>query len=117
MATQARRALVRRQARVDALRPSLLGFAATNLAPRHASLAALAGRLDALSPLATLGRGYAVARSLEGQAMASVRDFTPGRAFDVLVADGAVRALATARRSGAPLDAVTGLREETSNDV
>ena len=117
MATQARRALVRRQVRVDALRPALLGFAATDLAPRHASLAALAGRLDALSPLATLGRGYAVARSLEGQAMASVRDFTPGRAFDVLVADGAVRALATARRSGAPLDAVTGLREETSNDV
>jgi exodeoxyribonuclease VII large subunit len=78
---------------------------------------ALAGRLDALSPLATLARGYAVARSLEGQAMASVEDFTPGRGFDVLLADGAVRALTIARRSGAPLDAVTGLQQETSNDV
>lgn len=117
MAVHARRALVRRHARVDALRPALLGFTATDLAPRHAAIQALAGRLDALSPLATLGRGYAVARSLEGQALASVEDFAPGRAFDVLLADGAVRALSVARRSGAPLDAVTGLQEETSNDV
>jgi len=117
MAAHARRGLVRRQARVEALRPALLGFAATGLAPRHAGVVALAGRLEALSPLATLARGYAVARSLEGQAMASVADFAPGLAFDVLLADGAVRASTVARRSGAPLDAVTGLQEETSNDV
>lgn len=80
-------------------------------------MAALAGRLDALSPLATLGRGYAVARSLEGQAMASVREFSPGRPFDLLLADGAVRAAVTARRSGAPLDAVTALQEGGSDDV
>ena len=117
MAAHARRGLVRRQARVEALRPALLGFAATGLAPRHAGVVALAGRLEALSPLATLARGYAVARSLEGHAMASVADFAPGLAFDVLLADGAVRASTVARRSGAPLDAVTGLQEETSNDV
>ncbi|MDZ7630733.1 MAG: exodeoxyribonuclease VII large subunit [Gemmatimonadaceae bacterium] len=117
MATHARRALLRRHAAVDALRPAVTAFAVADLAPRHAALATLAGRLDALSPLATLGRGYAVARSLDGRAMASVDDFHPGTAFDVLLADGAVRATATARRSGAPLDAVTGLREENTNDV
>jgi hypothetical protein len=37
--------------------------------------------------------------------------------FDVLLADGAVRATTNARRSGAPLDAVTGLREGVSDDV
>jgi exodeoxyribonuclease VII large subunit len=117
MATHSRRALQKHRARLDALRPGLLAFPVASLAPRRGELAALAGRLDALSPLATLGRGYAVARSLEGQALASVKDFRPGLPFDVLLADGAVRATANARRSGAPLDAVTGLREGVSDDV
>ncbi len=117
MATQSGRALSRTRARLEALRPALASFGVTNLAPRRGELAALAGRLDALSPLATLGRGYAVARSLDGLAMASVVDFQPGQPFDVLLADGAVRATANARRSGAPLDAVTGLREGVSDDV
>ncbi len=111
MATHSRRALQRRQSQLGTVLPMLTGFGLTQLSARHASVAALAGRLDALSPLATLGRGYAVARSLEGQALASVVDFPPGLSFDVLLADGAVRANATARRSGAPLDAVTALRE------
>jgi exodeoxyribonuclease VII large subunit len=110
MANHSRRALVRKGALVDGLRPGLTGFSQTVVAPKHAALVALAGRLDALSPLATLGRGYAVARSLDGVAMASVQDFQVGQPFDVLLADGAVRASTTARRSGAPLDAVTALQ-------
>lgn len=117
MATHVRRSVLRNQAQLDRLTPALQAFPATGIAPRHAALATLAGRLDALSPLATLGRGYAVARSLQGSAMASVADFQPGQSFDVLLVDGAVRALTTARRSGAPLDAVTGLREGASDDV
>ncbi len=117
MATHSRRALVRKRARLDGLRPALMSFSVADLAPRNAALATLAGRLDALSPLATLGRGYAVARSLDGLALASVEDFAPGLAFDVLLTDGAVRATTVARRSGAPLDAVTALREEGANDV
>lgn len=117
MATHSRRALLRKQKGIDALRPALRAFAVAKLAPRQGELAALAGRLDALSPLATLARGYAVARSLDGRALASVGEFEPGTPFDVLLADGAVRATATARRSGAPLDAVTALREGGSDDV
>ncbi len=117
MATHVRRSVLRKHAQLDRLTPALQSFPSTSLAPRHGTLAALAGRLDALSPLATLGRGYAVARSLEGQAMASVAEFRPGREFDVLLADGAARAVTTARRSGAPLDAVTALQEGNSDDV
>lgn len=117
MATHSRRALSRKQSRIEALRPVLAAFPVAQLAPRRGDLAALAGRLDALSPLATLGRGYAVARSLDGQAMASVTEFRAGQPFDVLLADGAVRATTTARRSGAPLDAVTALREGGADDV
>jgi exodeoxyribonuclease VII large subunit len=117
MATHARGALLRKHARVDRLAPALQAFPTAALVPRHGALAALAGRLDALSPLATLGRGYAVARSLEGRALATVQAFTPGQPFDVLLADGAVRATVKARRSGAPLDAVTALEQGASDDV
>jgi exodeoxyribonuclease VII large subunit len=114
MATSARRGMQRRQAKLDVMRPALAAFGVADLAPRRAELMTLAGRLDALSPLATLARGYAVARSLDGMAMASVTAFSPGQPFDVLLADGAVRAKALARHSGAPLDAVTALQQEGS---
>ncbi len=111
MSTHVRGLLSRRRSMLDTLRPSLENFPVTVLAPRRAALGSLAGRLDALSPLATLGRGYAIARSTEGLALGSVDEFVPGMEFDVLVVDGAVRALTVARRSGAPLDAVTALQE------
>jgi exodeoxyribonuclease VII large subunit len=59
---------------------------------RRARLEALAGRLHALSPLATLARGYAVARDESGSALTSVADFSPGLSFQLIVRDGTVRA-------------------------
>jgi exodeoxyribonuclease VII large subunit len=53
---------------------------------------ALAGRLDALSPLSTLHRGYAVPRDLDGRTLREVAEFAPGLAFELLLRDGAVRA-------------------------
>jgi exodeoxyribonuclease VII large subunit len=64
---------------------------------RRARLELLAGRLHALSPLATLSRGYAVARLLDGRALTSAADFAPGLDFELLLRDGRVRA--TARES------------------
>jgi exodeoxyribonuclease VII large subunit len=112
MATHSRRAAARKRMQLDQLRPRLTAFPATVLAPEQAVVRALAGQLDALSPLATLGRGYAVARALSGEALARVNQFAIGMPFDVLLADGAVRATASAHRSGEPLDAVAALREE-----
>jgi exodeoxyribonuclease VII large subunit len=65
------------------------------VADRRTALAALAGRLNALSPLATLERGYAVARSADGHTLASVRDITEGAAFALRLRDGEVDATAT----------------------
>jgi exodeoxyribonuclease VII large subunit len=56
----------------------------------------LAGRLDALSPLSTLHRGYAVPRDLEGRTLRDVAEFAPGMAFELLLRDGSVRATADA---------------------
>ena len=70
--------------------------AARHVAQRQASLAALAGRLNALSPLATLERGYAAARGTDGATLTSVSQFSEDADFTLRLRDGEVDA--TARR-------------------
>jgi exodeoxyribonuclease VII large subunit len=65
------------------------------VAVRKSLLAAAAGRLNALSPLATLSRGYAVARDLKGTALTSARQFRAGLEFELLLHDGKIGAEAT----------------------
>jgi exodeoxyribonuclease VII large subunit len=74
----------------------LRAAAARQVADRQAALAALAGRLNALSPLATLERGYAAASGADGATLASVADFAEGDDFTLRLRDGEVDA--TARR-------------------
>jgi exodeoxyribonuclease VII large subunit len=62
---------------------------------RKATLAGTAGRLNALSPLATLSRGYAVARDPKGKALTSTQHFRAGLGFELLLHDGKVGAEAT----------------------
>ena len=60
---------------------------------RRAAISATAGRLNALSPLATLARGYAVARDpFDKTTLASVADFKPGAPFTLTLRDGDVAA-------------------------
>ncbi len=70
------------------------------LQARQSALGGLAGRLDALSPLATLSRGYAVASDDAGRTLASVRDFAAGRSFSLRLRDGTVDAAVTGVRAG-----------------
>jgi exodeoxyribonuclease VII large subunit len=58
----------------------------------RATLAGLGGRLDVLSPLSTLRRGYAVARSADGRVLGAVKDLPAGLRFRLRVADGTVAA-------------------------
>lgn len=53
-------------------------------------LARIAGRLDALSPLAALRRGYAVPLDEDGRILRSVRDFDADEPFRLRVVDGRV---------------------------
>jgi exodeoxyribonuclease VII large subunit len=57
---------------------------------KRAGLSAIAGRLHALSPLATLARGYAVARGADGSSLTSVSQFADAMSFDLVVRDGVV---------------------------
>jgi exodeoxyribonuclease VII large subunit len=59
---------------------------------RAAQLDQLGGRLDALSPLRVLGRGYSVARDLAGGVLKRTGDFVGIDEFRLTVSDGDVRA-------------------------
>ena len=52
-------------------------------------------RIRALSPLATLRRGYAVLSDAEGQALSSVATLEPGQDIHIRVADGRIGATTT----------------------
>ena len=52
----------------------------------------LAGRLDALSPLRILERGYAVPIAPDGRVLKRRAEFAPGASFRLRVADGDVPA-------------------------
>ncbi len=58
---------------------------------RRRDVGASSGRLQALSPLGTLARGYAVAHTIEGRILARAGDFSAGLAFLLRLADGSVR--------------------------
>lgn len=64
---------------------------------RRAWLSAVGASIDALSPLKTLDRGYAVARNAEGRTLSRVAELSAGIEFSLTVRDGSVRA-----RSGGP---------------
>lgn len=59
---------------------------------RRAWVAAVGASIDALSPLRTLDRGYAVARAADGRTLTGVGDFAVGDPFALVVRDGEVRA-------------------------
>jgi exodeoxyribonuclease VII large subunit len=59
---------------------------------RQTQLRAVAGRLHALSPLATLARGYAVARDASGATLSSTAAFHDDMPFELIVRDGVVPA-------------------------
>jgi exodeoxyribonuclease VII large subunit len=59
---------------------------------RRAQLGTSAARLNALSPLATLQRGYSVARTPEGRVLRGVSDLSAGTIFELRVTDGRVAA-------------------------
>lgn len=47
-----------------------------------------AGRLNAMSPLAVLGRGYSIAKDADGTIIRRVQDVTMGSKFNLIMSDG-----------------------------
>jgi exodeoxyribonuclease VII large subunit len=61
------------------------------LQQRRSALGALSGRVNALSPLSTLERGYAVPLDEKGRVLKRVEDFRASESFVLRVLDGKVR--------------------------
>ena len=57
---------------------------------KKARLSEVAGKMDVLSPLATLRRGYALPQDADGRILRTVEAFEEGDRFSLRVSDGAV---------------------------
>jgi exodeoxyribonuclease VII large subunit len=84
--------LERRAFQVERLRERLRTGPRLLLERRRAALDHAGARLQALSPLATLGRGYAIVRA-RGTALRDATAVEPGDALDVQLASGALGAI------------------------
>lgn len=80
------------------------------LRDRRGRLDRAAGRLDALSPLGTLRRGYAVPLGADDRVLRRMADFEPGGTFRLRIRDGNIHCR-TESRSAAPEEVAAG--EET----
>jgi exodeoxyribonuclease VII large subunit len=74
------------------LRPRLVRALEVRIGRERGRLEGLAGRLNALSPLATLDRGYAIPLTEDGHLLRTTADFVPGQEFNLRVRDGRVEA-------------------------
>lgn len=80
--------LADKRVRTDALQKQLEKDYATYIRAKREKLSALCGRLDALSPLKVLARGYAIASGEDGKPIVSVTELTPEKCFSLRLADG-----------------------------
>ncbi len=78
--------------RLDRSLDRLAGAVALRLERQRHRLSAASGRLDALSPLKILERGYSLARDAGGRVLKRVAELPPGLAFRLRVTDGEVAA-------------------------
>jgi exodeoxyribonuclease VII large subunit len=74
--------------RLTALETRAVAALRRGLATRGGALGAAGARLDALSPLRVLDRGYALVRAPAGGIVTSVTQASPGDALEVRLADG-----------------------------
>ena len=84
--------LAEKQMRIDELWVRLQNASGQMLARKQQALGASVGKLEALSPLAVLQRGYAVAADGSGEVATSASAFKVGQPITVRFADGAVHA-------------------------
>jgi exodeoxyribonuclease VII large subunit len=95
------RRLRERRVHLQALRQRLHAGARQGLQRRRQGLATAAARLQALSPLAVLQRGYAIAmRAADGTVLRRAREVAAGETVDVRLAEGQLRARVLDTRSG-----------------
>lgn len=80
---------------VDGLYDHLLSESERLRTAKGESLLTLSGKLDAMSPLKVLSRGYSIATKESGAAVRKTGDVTAGESITLRVTDGSIRARVT----------------------
>jgi exodeoxyribonuclease VII large subunit len=91
------RQIADRRTRVAAQENRLAGLARQHVAARRSALARLAGKLDSLSPLAVLSRGYALVFDGEGHLLRDASDVAVGDPLRIRVQSGTLAAQVTGK--------------------
>ncbi len=76
--------------RLERVEAQLAGAMSRRLVERQHRLAGAVGRLDSLSPLAVLGRGYSLTRAADGHIVRTARQVRPGDPLSVLLHEGSL---------------------------
>ena len=105
-----RRRVVRCRDRLDAARSRMAAGVRARIRDGRGRVIEAAGALEALSPLSTLARGYAVPLGPDGRLLRAVRDLPRGMDFRLRVADGVVPAVVT----GPPREVPTRAASESA---
>ena len=85
---------------LDYTQKNLAALAQQQMAQRTQQFTALAAKLDALSPLKVLGRGYAVARNEQGQILRAAQEAAAGEKIEVLLGQGSLNCTVNACNMG-----------------
>ncbi|MCL2219898.1 MAG: exodeoxyribonuclease VII large subunit [Chitinispirillia bacterium] len=86
------RAILEYEQGLDDIRGSIYRDIKSSMQSNGIRLKSLAGRLNALSPLAVLGRGYAIVQDAGGSTLKSAGRLNQGDSINIRFADGAVGA-------------------------
>jgi exodeoxyribonuclease VII large subunit len=90
--------IARERSAVERATDAMTSAMRAELARRSAALERVGARLDAMSPLKVLGRGYAIATREGGLAIRDARDVKPGDRIEVRVASGQIEADVVGKR-------------------
>jgi exodeoxyribonuclease VII large subunit len=110
------RVLGRARSQLGSLASRLAAAARLQMSSRRKLLGTSAAELDALSPLAVLGRGYAIA-TREGLPVLSSQELSPGDQVSVRVSHGAFRARVTHVEAPTELESADALEPAPISEV
>ena len=107
-----RRRVQRSRDRLEAARPRMGAAVRARIGREAGRLSEAAAALDALSPLSTMARGYAVPLDRNGKLLRRIGDFPRGRGFRLRVVDGYVPCAV----AGRPVEAAAQAAKQTTGD-
>ena len=91
--------LEQKRKNVELLKNRLVSTQIQSLDRRRRRYVELTAKLDAMSPLKVLTRGYAMAQTPDGEVLRSVKQVNPGDRITVSVSDGRIQAIVNDERS------------------